>query len=1778
MANKNIFVRELHKDIYDKFEELFGVGNYYDLFSRVPWFLIKYPTKEERINILKSMEDNVSLAYSLTDDIDMNKWIDAYLLEEYDVEKTLELENISIQDYIDLYIDNKNIMAYLRLLLLMEGGLEIEERKDIVELGKSEINKMTKARKLIEQIERQKEGGIEEERITEPLKHEKGEQTIYIKRIVRTETEPRVKTAKRLIRQKPPKVSSELEYVGKVKDEDMIGKELRAVYKSKTEIPEWVDKLPDEFKKGYWNEYWKETKIKYIGNVEQLIDKNLELRTIGSYKIKVGPFGVSLPPVTPIVETKIYKGEPKIVELAKEKYGRITQKMMGGVDTNIFKMLKSKVSDNIRYKYKSILIDTLNSLTQKKKKEEEEEEKQVELPVQLESGEKSISPNTFMNIEKFIDYSWVSSYKHELIYFAYTEFLKEHDEYNIDQYMQWLFEKYNTDVEINKLNHYADDIYNTSLPEEANNDKLADLYMQWLFERYDFHIESTNLNISQYEGLLQQLQTTSKQKNIDVVNIILENLKNRENIRLTTKDIDNNKWIELKISPFMAVKFYIFDKYNITASIGSFMENLKTQQDSNFEKYLYKYLNDNLIMIDSSIIILKNKYKFDVDANTNEIEKLIEESRFRRDSFQEKLILKTYRNKLLSITDEISTALFLTRIPLKISYTDIEENIDKFILSNLSRIDEKIIKAGMISKKAKKIESVLGILKFNYPNFNSVRGLIKNMKLSKNRSLIDELIFVKLKEISNENLSKANILKYIKGLLIENVDRIPEHYIFLYDKLKIEKPELPSGSFTLRPKGAVYKEQDLANYVKQIIILNINQGKLYHFASSQKPETIVIFKTKILNYVTDQQLKNIRSELIAQASLILLRDRYDFTNLNSFSKSVEDNPGYTATYILNNLSDKVKFPEGNYSQDELVKNVYTLLLLMNDLSIENLWIVLNTENRKLLKYADSNFIGYVNWVEDLLKRTLILEYMLLKYDFSSWQKLYETMTTASNPTTLDKFIIEQIKDMSHIKEQYVNYTISNLISLNLKLFSNEEYQYIVDFMSTRGQSERILSLSKYINVPLIITQPEKPKPTPPQVMIIIETKNWEEDVKKYEESLYAQYKNSNYEYLNAGIKLIMFLSTDNEVGRGAHIFREKVKSGMYEVPALINVDLDHYIPELTMNKYLTDDNMFKALKYLYGTKNIMINNVLETILQEDIIRKYTNPLSVEYIMRDDDYVEQNMAEGRATYGADFSQRSHINVKFSNFLISPTLLSEPIALDISNSQLIVCRYDKKIKCYSKDQLVALIAISRLKGDKPQDPYGDGDLSQDLISQIEKKYEAEINDIMPSDKDIFTISEDISLLPISEINTNGVNIKQGKINAFNGRRIGKWIFRYGNGNEKIVGNYNRYGERIGEWKEYYDNNKIHKVNLYDDQGKMNGKWIEYLILGDIIAYGEYDHDIKIGEWAIFDTNIIYKGTYKNDKKVGEWRSYYFSINDFYGLKLSKPGEVVGGVQRSIENYVDGLKNGNWELYYNNHIFHVIGQYVNDKKQGTWLTYVRSTAGGYSNNILYSKKEYDNGNKVGEWINYVRGKIYEKIMYKNNEMDGQYVSYYNSDKIITTGIYENGLKEGKWERYDEFGRLIEDGFYTEGLKNGEWIAYLYYPEKKERKERTRIYVNGELDVNLTKVKIYTTKTKREWEQLERGEEGSLNIEPILLSDVEESLKFDTVFPQFDKSLEEYGEEFAPEWKSEGTRSTNVESEQEELEDKTESGSERSEGEQSEGESGSERSGGEFKDVSFD
>lgn len=200
----------------------------------------------------------------------------------------------------------------------------------------------------------------------------------------------------------------------------------------------------------------------------------------------------------------------------------------------------------------------------------------------------------------------------------------------------------------------------------------------------------------------------------------------------------------------------------------------------------------------------------------------------------------------------------------------------------------------------------------------------------------------------------------------------------------------------------------------------------------------------------------------------------------------------------------------------------------------------------------------------------------------------------------------------------------------------------------------------------------------------------------------------------------------------------------------------------------------------------------------------------------------------------------------------------------------------------------------------------------------------------------------VLAILLIFTINVTTAQNKVDD-NGKKQGEWIKKDKKGRLVYKGQFK--DDYPVDTFYYYDNKgNIELKNYFSHNGTHTYSWFVYAN-GVTKAEGKYINKKKEGQWIYYSPKgvKITQENYKNNLKDGEEKKWETKGKDIIevtnyvqGVKQGKYFKTLYSDGYYITNYKDNQFDGEYKEYYANKSLKVKGQFVKDKKQGTWEVY--------------------------------------------------------------------------------------------------------------------------------------------------------------------------------------------------------------------------------------------------
>ncbi len=309
---------------------------------------------------------------------------------------------------------------------------------------------------------------------------------------------------------------------------------------------------------------------------------------------------------------------------------------------------------------------------------------------------------------------------------------------------------------------------------------------------------------------------------------------------------------------------------------------------------------------------------------------------------------------------------------------------------------------------------------------------------------------------------------------------------------------------------------------------------------------------------------------------------------------------------------------------------------------------------------------------------------------------------------------------------------------------------------------------------------------------------------------------------------------------------------------------------------------------------------------------------------------------------------------------------------------------------------------------------------------------------------------------------------------GKPEGYWKSYYPDGTIRIEGNRKDF-LLDSTWK-FYDNQGNIQSEITYLGGVRYGISRKYLEEG-IEEYNYVDDTIKgIAYLFSYSGHILRTIPYEDGKENG-LAKLYDTLGTIIGTIEYRDGYVV---KREYVNRTDqnGMKQGQWKVFWENGNLMYEGSYQNDKKSGFFKYYdeqgnflriekwendiliedaqetkqlerrVDYHANGKIKTVAYFykgvpdgiRREYSSEGEVVKGYMFRNGILVgEGIIDDDGKKQGDWKEFYETGELRAAGKYTDSKPVGKWRYYFETGKTEITGTYTrKGQKDGEWIWY--------------------------------------------------------------------------------------------------------------------------------------------
>lgn len=200
---------------------------------------------------------------------------------------------------------------------------------------------------------------------------------------------------------------------------------------------------------------------------------------------------------------------------------------------------------------------------------------------------------------------------------------------------------------------------------------------------------------------------------------------------------------------------------------------------------------------------------------------------------------------------------------------------------------------------------------------------------------------------------------------------------------------------------------------------------------------------------------------------------------------------------------------------------------------------------------------------------------------------------------------------------------------------------------------------------------------------------------------------------------------------------------------------------------------------------------------------------------------------------------------------------------------------------------------------------------------------------------------------------------------------------------------------------------QINQYHEDGTRHGVWEKKFKGTEQIRYtGTFDHGVEIGDFKFYSKG--FPGQPTAIKKFSE-HGKKAEISFF-----TQRGKLIS---KGIE--IDGKKEGKWKYFHNrvNDRLMMLENYENGLLEGERLTY-------YESGVISEKINFLKGKKQGKQLVYsVKEVLIKEFTYENDELNGVNKFFTGKGVLTIEGIYKDDKKQGIWKYYDANGDFIRE-----------------------------------------------------------------------------------------------------------------------------------------------------------
>jgi antitoxin component YwqK of YwqJK toxin-antitoxin module len=240
---------------------------------------------------------------------------------------------------------------------------------------------------------------------------------------------------------------------------------------------------------------------------------------------------------------------------------------------------------------------------------------------------------------------------------------------------------------------------------------------------------------------------------------------------------------------------------------------------------------------------------------------------------------------------------------------------------------------------------------------------------------------------------------------------------------------------------------------------------------------------------------------------------------------------------------------------------------------------------------------------------------------------------------------------------------------------------------------------------------------------------------------------------------------------------------------------------------------------------------------------------------------------------------------------------------------------------------------------------------------------------------------------------------------GKRDGLWTWLDRDGNKEREGNY-LDGKRDGPWTEWSENKIVFTGNYA--KGRPDG---------DFIYYDRNQNEL--GRFEIKDgTGTML--TFWPNKKVASRQHLYQGAADGVYQELTNRGKVV------VEGRFRGdVKHGTWKEWTAEGVPTLEQTWRRGRLDGVVRKYIDGK--------ISTEVSYKDGKATGPYVEYRGGKRAVTGQFVDDRKAGTWTAYDAEGRVTLTASYKDGVLDGPWRQLT--GGIVVEGSLTQGRRTGAW-----------------------------------------------------------------------------------------------------------------------------------------------